>query len=296
MVEARLLVPASSFDRPLVYLSVGVLRNDNDNLRPKTETLMPLTHYSLETIGQVLDRLDTLDREADRLPGRRRMLAFSCPDVIVDPTNLVQNVLPGRLKGKKLALDPRSDQILNWHNARWVTQEVVDTVDLFDALNCDLTSLDIVRGRGSEVIQDMNEPLPRVHHQQYDIVFDCISNQVFNVAEVMRSAALAVKVGGCVLHVTPAASPNQGFWSVSPTAYHDFYELNDFEVTERYAVVDFYQRKLTVELRQDWRERGIPDDTVNVVLATKLKHREPHRIQWPIMNKFRKNPNCLKVS
>lgn len=243
---------------------------------------MPLVRYSLETIKTVLDKLHK-DRKPDT---QLHVLGLSNPDVIATPADLV-HIFGERVRSA--VIRPDSDQIVHWHKANNITTEVVDTVSLFERLGATFTALDRAEGRGNEILHDLSNPIPRHMHNNYDLVIDIISNQVFNVAQCMASAAFACKPGGYIFHVIPVNMVNQGYWNVCPAAYWDFYEANGFEVCTVSHMVGVNEAKRAVRLEPERRCRDVPDDTMNIVLVRKQRDME-EKVVWPIMRKFHRHP------
>ncbi len=241
---------------------------------------MPLVDYSLKIIKAILSVTDH-DREQTG-----RVLCLSHPDVIASVGTLVS------IFGAEAASLPiREDGQLsiNWHKAQAITSEIVDTKALFALLGYEMDAIDITEGRGGEIIHDLSTPLPEQYRGKYDLVFDCISNQCFNVAQVWANMVMACRVGGSVLSVTPVTMINQGFWDVSPTAYHDFFTANGMKISYR-AIHGVYSSKGEVVLDPVIRCRGVPEDTMNCVFGLKLADVNP--VQWPVMAKFRRYPQC----
>lgn len=243
---------------------------------------MPLVAYSLETIKTVLDKL-----HKDRKPNTKlQVLGLSNPDVIASPETL-RKIFGERVRPASYRED--SEQIIHWHKAHHITKEVVDTVSLFEHLGATFSAFDRAEGRGNEMLQDLSEPIPRYKHNTYDLVIDIISNQVFNVAQCMASAAFACKPGGYIFHVIPVNMVNQGYWNVCPAAYWDFYEANGFEVCMVSHMVGVNEAKRAVRLEPERRCRDVPDDTMNLVLVRKKQDME-EKVVWPIMKKFHRHP------
>jgi hypothetical protein len=242
---------------------------------------MPLVHYSLEIIRDVL-------RDVDRDPARTgKVLTLSYPDVICSPDK-VEEIFGAAVRGRLVMRADGQGSIL-WHKAQRITRAVPDTAHLFGLLGYALTAVDLVEGRGGEVLHDLNCPLPPSFHDQYDLVFDCVSNQVFNAAQVFLSCAACCRLGGYVLHTVPVTMVNQGFWGVSPTTFHDFYAANGFEVLTRTAYLGVYVRAAEIALEPVRRMRNVPDDAMNVVLVRKTSAVTP---RWPVMQKFHNHPRC----
>lgn len=247
---------------------------------------MPINEYVLRLVA---DRLKYMSGDEDLCRPHRtgRVLSFSCPDVIA-PLRALNEIC----ENKPLRKREDAQKILGWHKAHDVTDTVVYTEDVFEALGYALDTIDITAGRGGELIHDLSDPLPDdwPGRGKYDLVYDNISHQCFNIAQCWRNAIEACRVGGYVVSVTPITMPNTGFWGVSPTAYHDFFEANGFEVSGRKAVVGKYVKLKEVDAHPFIRIRDLPDDTINVVVGRKLY--ACHRPVWPIMTKFRQYPNA----
>lgn len=245
---------------------------------------MPLVDYSLELVNRVLTAADTD-------PQRTGLVAcLAYPDVVAS-VGTVTRIFGDRVRG--IAARQDSAAIVGWHKAWSITDTILDTSALFRALGYDTVAYDVSVGRGGERFQDLSLRLANDPERLADLVFDCISNQVFNVAEAWWTMVRLCRVGGHVLSVTPVNMINQGFWNVSPTAYEDFAAANGLQVVERRSVVGVYTEKGQVALEPVRRARGVPDDTMNVVLLRKTEaRRQP---VWPIMTKFQIHPTCLKL-
>lgn len=242
---------------------------------------MPLVKYSLEVMKGLLN---AVRKDKDRTG---EVLCLSYPDLIISPKSLFE------LYGQRMhSIKMREDgtKSINWHKANSITTEVPDTADFFHKLGFKMTAVDMVEGRGGEVIHDLNRPLPVEFYDQFDLVFDCISNQCFNVAQCMASACYACRPGGYIMHVIPMQMVNQGFWNVSPTAYHDFYAANGFDIVRCEYIVGVYERKATLHLDSVRRLRNVPDDTMNLIVAEKQDM--PSEVVWPMMRKFEMYPKC----
>lgn len=246
---------------------------------------MPLVQYSVEIL---LDLLRNVRKRTDR----PRVLTLSCPDLIIAREKLVKLCRGIPLDEKKLKISKDSDAIRNWHKALHRVSEVVDTASFFDAIGCEYQAVDMTAGRGCEILHNLDHPVPDgLLSGTYDVVFDCITNQCFNVAQAMKTAWDAVSITGYCFHVIPAQMINQGFWSVSPTAYHDFYAANCGRVLRLDHIVGVYEKISSEKLDTTRRVRGALDDTMNIVVAQKI---EQVPTRWPIMTKFQQHPTCLK--
>ena len=244
---------------------------------------MPLVDYSLNIIKKLID---SVKQQPERT---NTVLTLSYPDLVVSRAVLasifgigVASAVPDR---------EDSEATINWHKASDITLSIPDTKALFKALGFEMDSIDRVEGRGGEMIHDLSDPLPDSWLDNfYDIVFDCISNQCFNIAQVWSTMVSCCRVGGYILSVTPVTMVNQGFWCVNPAAYADFARANDLEIVSREVVVGVYTKQGTIDIGPVRRHRNVPDDAMNVVVMQKKKH--THKPIWPIMSKFRVYPKC----
>lgn len=248
---------------------------------------MPLVPYTLEHI-------ETLLKVLNRDPARTgKILCLADPDIIADPGVLV-SLFGESIRNVKTRDD--AEEILGWHKGRTTTSKTVfETKAFFAALGYEMHAVDLVKARGSEVVADMNLPWHELgvgpYASVYDLVFDNISHQVFNIAQCWENALKATRVGGFILSVTPLCAPNNGFWNVSPTAYHDYFPANGASVILRETVVGFYDRKATMTLDNLTRCAGVPSDAVNVVVIR--KEAETNRT-YPVMSKFKKYPTSKR--
>ncbi len=78
-------------------------------------------------------------------------------------------------------------------------------------------------------LHDLNEPLPGDLEEAFGLVLDSGTlEHVFDVRQALENVARAARVGGWVLHLSPAADVDHGFYSFSPTLFYDVYEANAF--------------------------------------------------------------------
>jgi len=245
---------------------------------------MPLVEYSLVALKAVMDRQE--------LRSHRSILCFSYPDVIVPQARLVE-IFGDRVKGLPIRND--SQKTVEWHKAQGILTDVVDTAALFDRLGYKFRCIDVTEGRGGEFIHDLSEWVrPGWGYHGNDIVFDCISHQVFNVATAWFNMASVCRPGGAVVSVTALNLVNNGYWNISPAAYHDFFEKKlKFECHYR-AVSTKYGKAETVPTDPVTRLRNVPDDAVNLFVGYKPDDCtlpiDPTDVKWPTMTKFDRFP------
>jgi hypothetical protein len=95
-------------------------------------------------------------------------------------------------------------------------------------------SIDRSSYESASVILDMNAPLPP-DHAEYDTVIDFgTSEHVFNISQALNNTIDLCRVGGQILHVSPANNfCGHGFWQFSPELFFSLYsERNGFKDTE----------------------------------------------------------------
>lgn len=163
------------------------------------------------------------------------------------------NKLKPLLKGDVLSLgypdlDVTSDDVENlfgykptrftnshkWHGRK---DPLPDTEELFERLGANLIIVDFTKDRGMEIVADLNEP-----HDlgKFDLVIDPGTlEHCFNIGQALMTAAESVKAGGHICHISPLNMPNHGFYSISPTLYHDFYTQNGWSVDMRLVARPF---------------------------------------------------------
>lgn len=239
---------------------------------------MALHAYTLRLVKQAL-----ASRER-AFACRRRAAMFSCHDVVASVGDVTE-ILGDRVRGLPYRED--SEQILKWHKAKDVTPGVFDTWSLFKALGWSLTCYDTYAARGGEVIKDLNYPFSPESHGEYDFLFDGVLGQVYNAGQCMRSAMELLAVGGYLLSVSVANSPNHGFYSVSPTFYTDTLAANEFEIVHRAVVTDIARNPVEHGFHPT-TGTPLPHGSINVVLARKTSG-NPFR--YPTQTKFQKSPD-----
>jgi len=246
---------------------------------------MPLVDYSLGLL------LKLMRRREKSSACNRKILCFSCPDLVIEESRLKSMI--GLPAFQKLQWREDSAAIIEWHRSDKIQQRVADTWSLFESLGWTMTAIDVCPSRGREEPFDLSRPFEHgsPYVGQYDLVFDVITNQVFNIGIAMRNALLALQVGGISVHVIPMNMTNQGFWRVSPTAYYDYAEENGMTVVHYEAVTGMHTRESAAKVDRAWRCKGIPEDTLNFVAMQKHHDREP---VWPIMTKFKLHPSIKR--
>ena len=179
-----------------------------------------------------------------------------------------------------------SREVARWHH--W-NHPVPDTEAVFKALGIEATYIDIHPSRGVERVVDLNYPTDL---EGFDLVLDPGTiEHCFNIGQAFQNIAAAVKVGGHVIHTNPMTRANHGFWSISPTAYMDWYETNGFEVVAMGGIGGRLDDRIVVEVEPNERFTAPPEFDI-LVVAKKL--RDMNAV-WPTQWKYRQNPDLKRV-
>jgi len=82
-----------------------------------------------------------------------------------------------------------------------------------------------------KLLHDLNTPIPRDLCDRFSLVLDGGTiEHVFDIRSVMENIVRALRVGGWVIHFSPASHYiDHGFYSFSPCFFYEFYGINGFE-------------------------------------------------------------------
>lgn len=111
--------------------------------------------------------------------------------------------------------------------------DAIDDVVFFASLGFDTVhSLDASDFEQSTFVHDLNLPIPRELHDQYDVVFDGgTSEHVFHTPQLLANIHSTLRNNGRVIHDSPTHNyVDHGFFMFSPTLFHDYYLVNHYEI------------------------------------------------------------------
>ena len=115
---------------------------------------------------------------------------------------------------------------------------MLETKGVLRALGAEPTVADALAWGGEEYVLDLNHPLElnqRAEDEIPDIIIDPGTlEHCFNIAQAFDNVDRLLKPGGFVYHQAAAAFPNHAFWSISPTAFFDFYQSRGYELGRAY--------------------------------------------------------------
>ena len=105
---------------------------------------------------------------------------------------------------------------------------------LFRALGAkEVVSIDASQYQGSSMVHDMNLPIPDIHKNSFDVVFDGGSlEHVFNAPVALKNCMEMVKVGGHLfIHTVANNCLGHGFYQFSPEFFfRSFSNANGFKI------------------------------------------------------------------
>lgn len=109
-------------------------------------------------------------------------------------------------------------------------------------------SLDVNEYEGANLIADLNLPISHVSLESYDLVYDGgTSEHVFNQLELLANVHKLLKIGGIVVHNTPANNfLDHGYVQPSPNFYLEYYAANGYELVQGFLIEttwDFFRKR-----------------------------------------------------
>lgn len=107
--------------------------------------------------------------------------------------------------------------------------------DIFSSIGyTKIDSIDVSDYEDSTLAHDLNVPLVAGQFEQYDLIFDGgTSEHIFDQIQVLKNIHILTKIGGFVIHYTPANNfVDHGFYQFSPSYYHDYYSANNYKIHE----------------------------------------------------------------
>lgn len=246
---------------------------------------MGLSVAPLKEIAKIVRYYDELNLELE--PIEKKVLCFSCPDLIISPNELTKLFNKKNWKFRK-----DSPDIIEWHKCQSITNLIVDTTDFFERIGFFPVYADLSKARSNEVIIDLNITLERIDY--FDLVIDNVMQHCFNIGTALLNIINHVKLGGFILHVNPITMINHGFYNLSPQFYHSFYrpEVSGFEVVGHKLASSRSDTAFKYTLEKYKRMRNIPDDFVNIVVAKRVN--EVSEIFWPLQEKWKIYPNSKR--
>lgn len=170
-----------------------------------------------------------------RTPDARTLL-LGYPDLLCNKAVFEQVGFPMDWE----ALPKRPDAAAMWstHN-RSLTCDAPDTRGFFRAFGAEIVVVDANAWGGEDRLLDLNWPLSQADRKeigQFDLIVDPGTlEHCFNIAQAFDNVVQMLKPGGMVFHEAAISFPNHGFWSISPTAFFDYYQSKGFSLGSAYV-------------------------------------------------------------
>lgn len=190
---------------------------------------MALNSTELRVLRDLIVRFST---EQHRRP---RVLLLGYPDVFAGARSLETvgvdlnwEALPKRPheQSRKIWLDHGRSDLADYPMA-----EIKPLIATFGG---DAVVSDAIAWGGEDLILDLNEkvsPLRRWRLGRFDLIVDPGTlEHCFDIARAFDNVDRLLAPSGFVYHQSAIAFPNHGFWSLSPTAFFDFYQSRGYQL------------------------------------------------------------------
>lgn len=112
-------------------------------------------------------------------------------------------------------------------------------IELFSMLDFDtIHSIDVSNYEDATFVHDLNVPVPRELHDQYDLIFDGGTvEHVFSTHQALKNIHNMLKPGGVIIHASPTHNfVDHGFYMFSPLMFHDYYSVNSYQILTSYLL------------------------------------------------------------
>jgi hypothetical protein len=218
-----------------------------------------------------------------------QIVAVGYPDMLISLEQVTQ--LFGAEVAGAVKYRPDSAAIARWHGLQDSIPNIIETEHFFSLIGGQITFLDINKVRGTEIVQDLNNPLQEGLAGRFDIVYDGgTMEHCFNVGQVMQNFLALAKVGGFIYHSNPLNVGNHGFFNFNPTFYYDFYKDNGHQiVTDIMAYTgspfNYSLSKLPETTR--FHITNIPESWITLV----ARRMNDTPAAWPMQTKYKNNPS-----
>src|SRR5262249_35620403 len=112
--------------------------------------------------------------------------------------------------------------------------EMLESRRVFSALGAEVTISEGIPCGSEDLVIDLNMPVKKT--ACYDIIVDPGTlEHCFNIAQAFDNMDRMLAPRGFVFHTDVVALPNHAFFSISPTAFYDFYQSRGFELGTAYV-------------------------------------------------------------
>lgn len=182
-------------------------------------------------MGLARAAVNLLLHEASRRPYSGAIATLGRQHVYVSETDL--HVLATE-RGVRLA----DFEITRHRDPSLAARGCVSDDSLFAALRFhEVIRIDYSDYEGADEILDLNaSETPEHLRERFDVILDSgTMEHIFHVPNVLRHLHRMLKIGGRIIHLSPASNcVEHGFYSFSPTFFADYYAANRYEVDTVY--------------------------------------------------------------
>jgi SAM-dependent methyltransferase len=100
----------------------------------------------------------------------------------------------------------------------------------------EVQSCDVSPYEGATLLADLNQPVPPAMHGRFDVIFNGGTlEHIFHVRAALANVHEMLRVGGRAIHIAPSSNTiDHGFYSISPTLFHDYYSANHYSILTLY--------------------------------------------------------------
>lgn len=166
-----------------------------------------------------------------------RILFLGYPDIITTQEAMTK-ILPNI---HWQDLPKRADAAACWkaHGKCFGDNSMLESRTVFEQLGAKTFFLDCIEWVEVDFIIDLNIELSKKNLKnlgKYDIIIDPGTiEHCFNIPQAFYNIHSLLNVEGYIYHQSALAFPNHGFWSISPTAFYDFYGMLGYDLNKSYA-------------------------------------------------------------
>lgn len=243
---------------------------------------MALNYTALKILKDILIIIKDNKNKVSSSNINIKVACLSYPDIIISEED-VRSIFNNISFFKK---ETESDQIKKWHGV-FEKFQIIDTDYFFRSLNFETDYFDVSKIRKSEIFLNLNEELPIIYEEKYDLVIDTGTlEHCFNVGVAFINMLKLLKKDGIVLTASPINNPNHGFWNFSPCVYENFFRENSWKMLF-YLATDGADKIIDINDLNS-KNFNAPRKSIQYVVAQRLNESS---FKYPVQYKYKMNPD-----
>jgi len=205
----------------------------------------------------------------------KNVLCLGYPDLLVSSSFLTSVYELSFVNS--IPTDTNEQNIKAWHKSS--LDKIFDIIYILNHHNFRPTVFDSIKHRDFEEIVNLNEPLPDIYKNKFNLVIDTGTlEHCFNVGQAFKNMCDAVALNGVILTAAPVTKLNHGYWNFCPLAHRDGFELNGFQIVKQ-----LYVRNNQFIDENTITKKTVPLQLITLVIAKKIQIKE---WIWPIQRKY----------